>query len=266
MTRRCGCWRRTARRLGDFAATADHLDTYERQHGADADFALETQLLEVQQGKSANADALLATCRAQPDAAVMPLILEAIIEGGLAVVRRGTGMGWPVDGGTMAPDLARLREALDLRLELRPGRVDQAQGLLWRGLMQRAVGDDASAAVALRRALELHPDNFDIRLNMAVAVSYAEPEAALQHLQWLRKHYPEDKQFYVTLAAVHRMLGQFTEAGQLLDQLLATNPFDVSVLVERGYLAMNAGQLADGEQYLRRAYHLAPRRPRSIWR
>jgi predicted Zn-dependent protease len=57
------------------------------------------------------------------------------------------------------------------------------------------------------------------------------------------------------------MLGQFSEAGQLLDQLLAAKPFDVSILIERGYLAMNAGKLEDGEQYLRRAYHLEPQSP-----
>lgn len=60
------------------------------------------------------------------------------------------------------------------------------------------------------------------------------------------------------LAVGRHGLGQFEEARQLLDELLAANPKNFPALVERGRLALDAQQPAEAEASLRRAEALAP--------
>jgi predicted Zn-dependent protease len=251
----------TARRQGDAPEALEQLRIYEQKNGPPEPLAGERRLLRLSMGDLQEADELLAGCRAQPQAPETPLMAEAIIEASLKVVRAAFPLGLTAEGGEAAPDLARAREAVELWLQLRPGRADQAQGLVWRGLLHGFANEQPKALADLRRALELNPDHFEARMHLAVSLAAQAPEEAAVHLQMLHRRDPANTDVRFTLASVERHLGRLKEAGDLLDDLLAEDPENATLLVERGYVAMNARQLEDAERWLRRAVALAPEEP-----
>jgi thioredoxin-like negative regulator of GroEL len=60
------------------------------------------------------------------------------------------------------------------------------------------------------------------------------------------------------MARCHYNLHEVEEAGRLLAILITTNPDDAGALLERGQLAVHAGQAGEAEPLLRRAAALAP--------
>jgi tetratricopeptide (TPR) repeat protein len=240
-----------ARRQGDVQEAMQQLRFYEEQNGSPDKLALEKQLLGLQGGNLEEADQLLGFCRNNPEDPETPLLLEAIIEGSLHTFKLFPD----------APGKARAQQALDLWFEQRPGPVDQCQGLVWRALLRGVANESAQALADLRKALELNPDHFGARMHLALGLFEQAPEEAAAHLQRLHNHYTEDRQVSKALATIRRQLGQFKEARELLDQLLTSQPDDVTSLVQRGYLAMNTGDPEAGERWLRQAVELAPHVP-----
>jgi len=245
----------TARRQGEYNEALEHLAAYQQEGGSAEALARERKLVEAQRGDQALIDQLLTSCEQRPEALETPAALETAIEGFRNVLRAAAGAKPPPQY------LARLRRAADLWLRLRTGPADQAQGLVWRAdFLKRA--DDRRAAVAdLRRAVELDPQHFEARLELATLVAPEDPREAADHLEALRRRHPDDNRARFLLALVRRSLGQPDEARQLLDEVLASEPGHAGALLARGQLALDAQQPAEAERWLRRAWTLEPEEP-----
>jgi predicted Zn-dependent protease len=248
----------TARRRGDYRAAQDHLAAYEKEGGSADSLARERKLLLVQQGGDpALIEDLLSSCERSPDAPDTPPVLEAVLQGIDAALKSATAKG----AKPPAEYLARARRAADLWLRLRPGPADQAQGLVWRADFLRR-GDDRPGAIAdLRKAVEVAPDHFEARLELAELVAPEDPREAASLLEAVRQRHPDDNRVRYPLALVRRSLGQPDEAKHLLDEVLVSEPDHAAALVVRGQLALDAQQPDEAERLLRRAWTLAPDEP-----
>src|SRR5205085_1667408 len=145
-----------------------------------------------------------------PQAPDTPLKLEAILEGSLQAMTPSEQRA-PAEG---TPDLL---QAVALWLQVCRDPVDQAQGLVWRGRVYGIRSQHALAVADFRAALELAPDLFDARLQLAEAIALEAPREAAAHLQQLHQRDPSNNQVRFYLASLRRGLGQFEEAGKLLD-------------------------------------------------
>lgn len=248
----------TARRQGDVKAAARHLQAYDDKLGSAEAIAQEHRLLRLQQGELSEADALLVACARNPESPQTPLLLEAIIEGNLRLLAPAFAAGLHPEGGIEAPQLARVRRAVDLWLEHRSGSVDQAQGLCWRGRILAIARDYTQARAAYRKALELDPTHFDARLQLALTIAQEAPQESVAHLEELLRRHPDDQHVRFTLATGLSGVGRLDEAQKLLDEVLAKEPHHVPALVERGKLALDAQQFAEAERWLRLALQQAP--------
>jgi tetratricopeptide (TPR) repeat protein len=248
---------RTARRQGEYALALDHLSVYQQKGGPEEALALERKLLVMQQGDLTHMDPLLSSCEERPQAAETPAILEAVIQGTQNGLRAAAAAGKP----TPARYAARARQAADLWLRLRPGPADQVQGLVWRTHFLLLDQDRPGAVADLRKAVELAPGHFDARLQLAELVSQTNPREAADHLETLRRRFPEDNRVRFPLGLVRRSLGQLDEARQLLDDVLASEPDHAPALVARGQIALDTQQPAEAERWLRRAWTLEPHEP-----
>ncbi len=247
-----------ARRQGDMAAASPHLGQCVRQAALPEAVALEYRLWQVQNGELSDGRALLRRAQEQPDAAETPLILEALIEGCLKVLAALGSMGLPGSEVAEQPELASARHAVDIWLERRPGQADQVQGLVWRGRVHDIADEHAQAVADLRCAVELDPQHFQPRWYLAASIGQEAPQEAADQYASILERDPENQRVRLLLAVGRHGLGQFEEARQLLDELLAANPKNFPALVERGRLALDAQQPAEAEASLRRAEALAP--------
>ena len=171
------------------------------------------------------------------------LVLEAVIVGALR-----------------AMDLAHAQGALELWRERCTTPADQLQGKIWAGDIAIRKGEVGRAITAYREAVEADPGNDIARQRLAEILSRYEPAEALPHLEKLRQKRPQDPTLRLHLARCKRGLGDYDEARELLDALLAENPQSVDVLLERGQLDLDLGNSAAAEPRLRRAVALEPNR------
>jgi tetratricopeptide (TPR) repeat protein len=130
--------------------------------------------------------------------------------------------------------------------------------LVWRGRLYILLRDKSKAHADFRKALELDPTDFDAHMFLGRSIAQESPQEAALHFQTLWEQHPDNNLVRSSLAFTRRALGQLDEARQLLDDILADNPNDVSALISRGYVAMDLLQYDEAEQLLRRAVRLAP--------
>src|SRR5207253_59476 len=88
-----------------------------------------------------------------------------------------------------------------------------------------------------------------------------DPYQAVEHLKALRQRHPDNIQVLFGLASGLRSLGKYEEARKLLDEILAAQPNEVSALLERGLVALDARQFDEAERWLRRALAQKPDEP-----
>ena len=105
----------------------------------------------------------------------------------------------------------KTERAIALWSQLRAGRADRAQGFVWRGRIRLLV-DSAAGVQDFRSALELDPEHFEARLQLAAALEDYNPREAVEHLEILRERQPRNKRVRLLLAHYRRSLGQFAEA------------------------------------------------------
>jgi tetratricopeptide (TPR) repeat protein len=229
---------RAARRAGDADAAERHLSTCQRLGWVAEAVELERALLRAQRGELARVEGyLLPGIRKDHPEAV--LILEALAQGYLKTYRLGEAL-----------------HCLDLWLQREP---DCVPALVWRGEVKERRQQFTEAAAAYRRAVELDPDHDPARRHLAQVLLRADlAEEALGHFEHLYRHQPGNPVVLLGLARCQRLLGRRDEARQLLEALLAGQPGHVETLSERGRLALETGEAAAAEDWLRKAVALAP--------
>jgi tetratricopeptide (TPR) repeat protein len=230
---------RAARRAGRFDVATEHLEACERLEGVTRETALEWSLLGASRGDLSSVELILEERaeRGSPDA---PLILEALAHGYVHTYRLGNA-----------------RQCLDRLLEREPGHV---RGLVMRGSLRQATGDEAGAEADYRRAVEAQPDHALARCRLGeLLLRTSRAAEALRQYEHLRPRPGGDAPAVLLgLARCHRELGATDAARQELDELLARQPGHADALLERGKLALAGESPAAAEGWLRRAVVAAP--------
>jgi len=230
---------RTARRAGRFDEAERHLSRLQSLRGPSEQSALEWAMLSVERGDMGLSEGYLKSTVGpeHPDAAV---VYEALARGYLLTGRA-----------------VELLDCTDKWLKVRPG---ETHALYYRGRAWERLGNWAEAADAHRRAVEADPENADARLHLAQLLLLIDQDVApaAEHFEWLRARRPSDPDVILGLAQCQKALGHPDAARDLLDGLLAARPDHPRALTQRGRLALDEGDPARAEEWLRRAFALAP--------
>jgi tetratricopeptide (TPR) repeat protein len=163
-----------------------------------------------------------------------PLILEALAQGEMALLR-----------------FADANRHLDQWLALAP---DRAHAIFLKGRLQYQAGNGQEALVLLRRAVELDPERDDASLLLAgLYLDLGQAQEALPHLEAVCRRQPQNDYAKARLAQGLVLLGRQEEAVPILDDVLRQRPDLVIALLERGKLALRAGDLDRAEDWLQKA-------------
>jgi tetratricopeptide (TPR) repeat protein len=248
----------TARRKGDWAGAARHLEFCNGQPGLAEAVALELQLQALQKGDFSQAGPLLASCKDSSAAPRTPLILEAWIDGNLTALMPLHLQGKIVPGRRYGKQVEELHEWISFWLQLLPAVPDQVQGLIWRGQAHVFGLNPAQAKADFGRALELDPKHLEARLHLGLLLTEEDLPAAAEQLQLVWDQQPNNIRAGGSLAVVRHLLGELTQAREILDSILARDPDSIDALLERGRVALDMDDPDAGEAYLRRALDVAP--------
>jgi tetratricopeptide (TPR) repeat protein len=244
----------TARRRAAYEQAEEHLAVCLAQEGMPSVTALERLLLTAQQGDLEGMEGLLKARTSAHDAEA-ELVLEALAIGYL-------NRFWQADA------LA----CLDLLLERRS---EHPEALLLRARVLEGLAEhgeperDQEALRDYEKAIALSP-SFEARLGWAGTLyRVGRPWEAMLEFERLRTLQPDNPFVLFGLARCRFSLNEMDEARRLLDLCIERLPDDdpqgsrqrglkEAALLERGRLAIHAGQWAQAEKWLRRAADLAP--------
>ncbi len=223
-----------------FPEAEKQLDECRRLQGQTARMQLEVLLLRAERGEvdKVGDDLLYA---ARQDKADERGILEALARGDMRQMR-------------YLPARVLLDECLDHY-------PDDVHALDWRGWVEERLGQQEKAAEDYKRALELSPDRFEVRIRLAeLYLDHSDPVQAEPHLLKLAKIQPKRPDVLVDLARCRFLQGRFDEARGLLDRALAAEPEGPTALLYRGKLEMQTEppKPEAAEAYYRRALKTDP--------
>jgi len=234
---------RTARRRDAYDEAENHLAACLRHEGMTEPVALERLLLTAQQGDLGDMEGLL-QARTGPGNPEAGLVLEALAKGYL-------NRAWEADALACLDRLLD-RAPQDARAWLMRARIGEGRAL--RGETEH----ETEALHDYEKAVALNP-SFEARLGLASALYRSgRPWEALSEYERLRQERAADPEVLLGLARCRYNLHEVDEARRLLDVLLEQHPDHPAALLERGRLALHAGELAEAEGWLSRADALAP--------
>jgi tetratricopeptide (TPR) repeat protein len=233
---------RVDRRLERLDEAEEQVDACERLQGRETQaIRVERSLLRVYHGQLATEEDFLRKCIASDDPDTTEIL--DILSAALILDYR----------------MAEAQRCLDDLLRRRPNDFD---ALVRRGKTAESMGwlDDAVKYYA--RALALRPEVDTVRLAMAeVQVALGKYAEARGHFEQFQQRQPRNPSVRFGLARCLAGIGGKElqeQAVQVLDKLLVEYPEDWKVLSERGWLAVQTEQPAEGEPFLRKAHALAP--------
>lgn len=229
---------RAARRAKAFDTAEHFLDLYQEQRKEDEDLTLERICLRAERGEP---DSVAKYCQGlieRSDPAT-PLVLEALTQGYLR---------------NYQPQKAGI--AINEWLELDP---DNPQALILQGQLYELLQRQADAIKSYRAALTADSTLDEARLRLSdVLMQLGSVEEAKPHLEYLGGRLPNNPKVQVYLARVQDRMGHPELAEQILDTVLAHQPNYAAALLDRGILALRAGQFDQAEKYLREAVKQDP--------
>jgi predicted Zn-dependent protease len=192
-------------------------------------------------GQFARAEpALKAVLARHPDDAE---VLDCLARGYLAA-------GRPLDAEPYLSDLVRLHP-------------DSAEYLRLRWNMYRELKRWEPAYADARRLVELQPDDEDLRRKaMGEAYMIGRFADAEELCRKLLASHPGDRKLLTGLAEFRRSRGDDQGAGQILDELIRTDPNDYGALQARGILYDETGRPEQAVPLLRRVFAEDPTRRR----
>jgi tetratricopeptide (TPR) repeat protein len=229
---------RAARRAGNLALAEQYLErTQHLQGSVSDDVRLERLLLRAVNGDIGDVQTDLWRS-VEEDHPARLLILEAL-----------------VDGSMQAADSKVGRAAVARLLEVQ---ADNIVGLYWRGVIREHLEEDEDAVADFRSVLEVLPEHDSARKHLADLLIKTDPREAQEHIELLRQRQPRDAALLLSQAKCKKAQGKPEDAGRALDEILAENSNHLGALVQRGLLAIQNGQAAEGEKWLRKAITLQP--------
>jgi tetratricopeptide (TPR) repeat protein len=229
---------RAARRTGAFEAADHFLDLYQEVRKEDENLTLERILLRAERGEP---DSVLNYCqtRIEPNDPAAPLVFEALTQGYLR---------------NYQPQKAE--KVLGKWLEQEP---DNPQALFLQGQVYDLQMRHADALQSFRAALTTDPALDTARLRLCdVLMQLGLFEEAQPHVEYLRGRLPDSPKILVYLARIQDRQGHPEEVERILEEVLARWPYFAPALVDRGILAIRAGQFSEAEKYLRQAVQQDP--------
>ena len=223
---------RAARRLGEFNRADAYLQQCPTSGPLAEEIRLEKILLRASRGEVENVGAYLLALVEQKHPAT-PLVLEALVYGNMQLYRLG---------------VASIH--LEAWFKREP---NNAQALTFEGIMHSQMQNHWKAAASFRRALTAEPDIHQARLYLVDALLNLQlAHEALPHAEYLCQRLPDYAPAQLRRAVCLAGVGRPREAEKVLDELLARNPNSGFALIERGQLALRAGQLETAEAMLRK--------------
>jgi tetratricopeptide (TPR) repeat protein len=156
---------------------------------------------------------------------------------------------------------ARVEEARAYLRELNPRNEPQRIQLVQaEAQLLREVREYQESYDVLRRALDAQPDHPDLLYDVALAAEKVDRldvvEASLRKLIALQ---PEHAQAYNALGyTLADRTDRFAEAYDYIEKALELSPGDPFILDSMGWVKFRMGHIAEGLEYLRRAYEQRP--------
>jgi len=229
---------RTARRRGQFPDAKRYLAECE-QRGGNADaIHLERDLMLVQQGVIGEADVRL-RATVGPDHPDAALVLEALAR-----------------GYSLAERWADARQACELWRSIEP---DAPLAWLWGGWVCERMVQVEQAGEFYQRALELAPDDRDVRVAFArLQLRQRNPFAAAPHYEWVLARDADDAEASLGLAQCRIESGRAADAVPLIEHALSRDPTSSLAMALQGRAAMDRGDAAAAERWLRQAVESDP--------
>jgi tetratricopeptide (TPR) repeat protein len=136
---------------------------------------------------------------------------------------------------------------------------DAAQPYQWRGWVLERLNDWGGAMKDYERALELNPEETNIRLRLAeILLEHAKMEEAVPHLELLWKQHPDRPDVKARLGQCRVIQGLPDEARDLLEDAVKEMPDDSSVLLNLARLELGDKHPEKAEPYLRHALKVDP--------
>jgi predicted Zn-dependent protease len=230
---------RAARRARSYDEAEGCLEKYQQGRGLDDAGGFERLLLSAEGTLDSH---VVSRCHrfVQQDHPETPLILEALARGYLRQYR-----------------LNEARVCLEVWLKREP---DNPQALALMGQFHLDYERAPDRAVTkYRRAVEIDPDHEDARLGLAITLLESRDFAgAVPHLERLAQDQPDNLRIQVGLADCRYALDESDAALRLLDDILDRQPNYAPALALRGRIAVENGENAAAETWLRLAVEQNP--------
>jgi Tfp pilus assembly protein PilF len=136
---------------------------------------------------------------------------------------------------------------------------DAAQPYQWRGWVLERLNDWGGAMKDYEMALELNPEETNIRLRLAeILLDHAKMDDAVPHLERLWNQCPDRPDVKARLGQCRYEQSRFDEARSLLEDAVKEMPDDSSVLLYLARLEISDGHPDKAEAKLRHALKVDP--------
>jgi len=136
---------------------------------------------------------------------------------------------------------------------------DSFEPYQWRGWVLERLNDWGGAMKDYEKALELNPENVQIRLRLAeLQLEHSDVEAAKPNLEHLAKSFPNRADIKARLGQLRFLESDEVQARALLEEAVREMPNDAAVLIHLAKLELQANNSAKAEKWLRHALEVDP--------